>query len=96
MNRASRKLVLFGYGCAVLSLLFGGDTVQLLIAVGLGGAGLAIGIVALVRGRPLNGAAVIIFSVIFAYFGATGFRQGFLGGFEQAYQASRHPGQAQQ
>jgi hypothetical protein len=98
MNRASLKLVFLGYGCAILSLFFGGDTVQVCIAIGLGVAGLLIGLLAASRGRPRNGIAILILSVIFAYLGATGFYQGFIEGFAQAYQAARlaHQGQVQQ
>lgn len=95
MQRVDSKLIWLGYGCAVLSLFFGGNAVEVPIALGLGAIGLVIGVIAASRGRPLNGVAVIIISVIFAYLGATGFRQGVVEGFEQGYQSARERNQGQ-
>lgn len=93
MQRADRRFVWLGYGCAILALFFDGARGGFLIAIALGIAGLAIGITTLARRRPLNGAAIIVMSIVFAYLGATGFRQAFIGGLGQGFEAGQQAGQ---
>ena len=95
MLGADRKLVWLGYGCATLSLFFGGTGLGLLITILIGVAGFAIGVFSAFRGRPRNGIAIVVISLTFAYLGTTGFRQGLVEGFEQGYQAGRHATQGQ-
>ncbi len=85
MKPANRKLVLLGYGCAVLPLFIGNNGVEIFIGIALGVAGVCFGITAASGGRRINGTVIIILSVLFAYLSATGFRQGFV----DSYQAAR-------